>query len=311
MSSLLSTNTNEVRRLKIRSRRLASADFVGSFRSAFRGTGLTFSELQEYQPGDDVRLIDWKASARHNKAFIRSYEEERQLSILAVVDTSRSLYFGSFAKIKSQEESSAHQTEGKFRRAIELVALLSQVARASGDAFGLLTFGRHVEEWLAPKARQHNTERILYKLLQQHEPSRATHINEALQTVEHRLRQRSIIFIISDFLGESALDRISRLSQHHDVITCFVEDPLERALPSIGFVSFADAEGSDFSIVDLGSPAVRKALLQRLLDRKNNFEKEVTKRGAEFFSLQSDAFHDLKHFLDHRNKHLKIRERRR
>lgn len=233
----------ELRRLEFRTRRMMDADLCGQYRSAFRGTGLVYSDVREYQPGDDVKKIHWKISARTGKVYVKSYEEDRQLTVILVVDISRSTMFGT--------------PRSKHDKAFEFAALVSMLAQYNGDTAGLCLFSDEVEEFLPPAKSRSRFQRLVLSLLQERELRPASNLAGALEHVLKHHRRRAVIFVVSDFLCDGYEESLLRLSLKHDVINVLIEHDLDRELPRAGLVRFQDAESGEFLTIDTSSPRVR------------------------------------------------------
>lgn len=236
----------EIKKIELRSKRTINADLMGQYRSAFRGSGLIFSDLREYQPGDDVKNIHWKASARTGKVYVKSYEEDRLLNIIVAIDVSRSTDFG--------------QKRSKHRAAIEFAALLTCLALAHQDAIGLCTFSDNVEEFFPPKRARTQVHRILRRLLEPQELKPATNIAKALRHLSETQKKPSVIFVISDFLSKPYDQELLMLSLKHDVILVMLEDNMDSKLPKAGLVEFEDAENGDRIIIDTNDKTALRQL---------------------------------------------------
>ena len=228
----------ELRRLELLTRRTVDADLIGRYRSAFRGTGLLYSDIREYQPGDDTRRIHWKATARSPRVYVKSYEEDRQLRIVVAIDVSRS------TGVSLSGAGSRH------RRALEFAALISLLAAKSGDCLGLLLFSDHVEKYLPPKKGRGHTQRVLHDIASPRTLAPATNVASALDFLFERERRRSLIFLLSDFYTPPFDDSLRKVARKHDLITVLLDDPSEALMPSVGLVQFEDAESGASRLVD-------------------------------------------------------------
>ncbi|MHC5111609.1 MAG: DUF58 domain-containing protein [Planctomycetota bacterium] len=254
----------KVRQIQIRTSRMVNDVLAGQYHSAFRGRGMEFEEVSPYQYGDDVRLIDWNVSARYGEPFIKKFREERELTVMLVVDASRSGFFGSGNVFKLDV-------------AAELCAVLAFSAIRSNDKVGLILFTDTVEKYVPAKKGTKHVLRIIRELLY-HEPSgRGTDVAEALGFLNRVTIRKSVCFLVSDFLAsgyESAL-RIAR--RRHDLIPITISDPREWELPNVGFIELEDPETGSRTLVDSSSGGVRKrfaAFTSRLReDRASMFRK--------------------------------------
>jgi len=240
----------ELRRLELRTRRNLSADVVGSYRSAFRGSGLVFADLREYEPGDDVKSIHWKATARSQKVFVKSYHEDRNVNLLLCVDVSASTFFGTPKML--------------HKRAFEFAACIALMAQQSGDAVGLLLFGNDIEFFVPPRSGRRAIQHVLLTLLSPRSPSKGTNISAAITHLLTHQKRRSIVFITSDFHAPPFAADLKKLAFRHEVILAHLgyEDPC--FFPRSGLTVFTDPESGEEVSVDLSSAAVREALRKKL-----------------------------------------------
>jgi uncharacterized protein (DUF58 family) len=234
----------KVRQIEIKTRGVVNQIFSGEYHSVFKGRGMEFSEVREYQYGDDVRTIDWNVSARLNHPFVKVFEEERELTVMLVVDFSRSGQFGTVTALKNDI-------------AAEICAVLAFSAIKNNDKVGLLLFTDRIETFVPPKKGRAHILRIIRELISFEPAGTRTNIRQALEYFNHVSKKRSIAFVISDFI-DSGYDRILRiLSRKHDVIAVEVADPREESLPDAGMVKFRDAETGQERWVDTSDPNVR------------------------------------------------------
>ena len=254
----------QVKLIELRTRGLVNSVFTGEYHSVFKGQGMEFAEVREYQPGDEVRSIDWNVTARMRRPFVKRYVEERELTVMLVVDLSGSERFGTQGRFKSELAS-------------ELGAVLGMSAIRNNDRVGAMLFTDRIEHVLPPKKGRRHALRLIRDLLAFEPKGTKTDVSGAMQYLSQMLRQHTIIFIISDFLDADIERPLKRLAQRHDVVAITVEDPSERVLPDIGLVRFADPETGATIDVDTSDAAVRKqfaaataeetAARQRLLRR--------------------------------------------
>jgi len=236
----------QVRLIELRTRGLVNSAFAGEYRSVFKGQGMEFAEVREYQPGDEVRAIDWNVTARMRRPFVRQYEEERELTVMLVVDLSGSERFGTHGRFKSE-------------LATELAAVLALAAVRNNDRVGLVLFSDRVEHVVRPRKGRRHALRLLRDLLVVRAEGNGTNIGAAADHLGRMLSQKAIVFMISDF-ADPALERpLKRLALRHDVVAVTVDDPGERALPDVGLARFVDPETGDTVEVDTSDPEVRRA----------------------------------------------------
>lgn len=237
---LNSEQLKKIRSIEFSTRRLLDDLMSGGFRSSFKGQGVQFSEHRVYVPGDDIRHIDWKVSARTREPLVKKFEEERELSVLLVVDGSASLGLGSNEKTKSEI-------------AIETAGMLAYSAAMSGDKVGLVVFSEVVEKVIPLKKGKTHVSRILAELMESRKRKPGTDISQALETASRLMKHRGIIIIVSDFIDDDYEVSLRRLARRHDVIAIHVYDRIERAFPKIGFLQMIDAESQDAHVVNTKS----------------------------------------------------------
>lgn len=241
----------QVRRIEVRTRRLVDSRFAGEYRSLFKGQGMEFAEVREYQPGDEVRSIDWNVSARMGRPFVKRYVEERELTIMLAIDLSGSSRFGTRARFKHD-------------LAIELAGVLSLAAVRNNDRVGLMLFSDQVEHALpARKGRKHAL-RLIRDLLTVQPKGRGTSFEVAIDRLMRLLPHRSVVFLASDFIAADVEKPLARLAQRHDVIAVTLEDPAERVLPNVGPARLEDPETGEAIEIDTSHPAVRAAFAQQV-----------------------------------------------
>ena len=219
----------KVRQLEIRTRGLVNQVFSGEYHSVFKGRGMAFSEVREYQLGDDVRTIDWNVTARFDHPFVKIFEEERELTVMLLIDMSGSQFFGS---------------QGQLKRdiAVEISAILAFSAMKNSDKVGALLFSDEIEKFIPPRKGQSHALRIVRELIS-FEPRRsATSVRSALEYLNHVLKKRSIVFVISDFLDSGYETALRIAGKRHDLIGIRLLDPREHELPRVGLITFRDAE---------------------------------------------------------------------
>ncbi len=238
-----------VHRIEIRVRRLVNTVFLGEYHSVFRGRGISFSEVREYEPGEDARLIDWNVTARMGYPFIKQYVEERELNVVLAVDVSASSGFGS--------------QRPKQDVAAEICAVLAFSAIRNNDKVALLTFSDTVEQFLPPRTGRQHVLRVVRELVLSRPRGRGTNIAAALIYLGHLLKRRSVIFVVSDFQATGYEAALRVLSRRHDVVAITITDPREMTLPSVGLLELEDAETGQRALVDAGSPGVPAAYTRR------------------------------------------------
>ncbi|MEP6765400.1 MAG: DUF58 domain-containing protein [Gemmatimonadaceae bacterium] len=241
----------QVRRLELRTRRLMDSSFAGEYRSLFKGQGMEFAEVREYQAGDEVRTIDWNVTARMGRPFVKQYVEERELTVMLAVDLSGSSRFGTRSRFKHE-------------LAIEMAGVLTLAAVRNNDRVGLLMFSDRVEHALPPRKGRKHALRLIRDLMTVNPVGRGTDITIATDRLTKLLTHRAVVFFCSDFLSPDLERPLARLAQRHDVIAVTLEDPAERVLPNIGLARLEDPETGERLEIDTSNPAVRKAFSDRV-----------------------------------------------
>ncbi len=226
-----------VRRIEIKTRRLVNDVLAGEYHSVFKGRGMEFEEVREYEPGDDVRTIDWNVTARTGVPHVKRFKEERELTVLLVVDVSASGAFGTSVRQKN-------------RLATEVSALLAFSAIRNNDRVGLVLFTDQVERFIPPKKGREHVLRLIRELLTFTPEHKGTDLAAALDFVGRVQRRRSVVFLLSDFLGEDFDRALRGINRRHDLVTMSITDPLELELPPVGFLELEDAETGEVVIVD-------------------------------------------------------------
>jgi uncharacterized protein (DUF58 family) len=277
----METNLNEilkqVRRIEIRTRRLSSDALDGRFRSVFRGRGMDFDEVREYVPGDEIRSIDWNVTARAGRPFVKKYREERELTIVLVVDVSGSGDFGSGKRTKREIEA-------------EIACVLALSAVKNSDRVGLLLFSDRVERYLPPRKGRIHALRLVREILTCQPESRRTDLGQALDFLDSVTRRRAIVFTISDFQGAEPLalrQSLRKLRRRHDVLALQIHDPRERALPEVGLLTLEDAETGELVEIDTGSQRVRQKFADEARERSELLRRAL--RGESIDGIQIDA----------------------
>ena len=258
----------QVKLLELRTRGLVNSLFTGEYRSVFKGQGMEFAEVREYQPGDEVRSIDWNVTARMQRPYVKRYIEERELTVMLAVDVSGSERFGTRRRFKSEVAS-------------ELAAVLAMCAIRNNDRVGGLMFTDRVEHVVPPRKGRRHALRLIRDILAFEPKGRGTDIGGATEYLNKMLSHKAIIFLVSDFLGANVERPLKLLAQRHDLVAVTVEDPSERVLPNIGLVRLMDPETGQTLDVDTSNPVVRKAFDSRVAD-------EAEKRRHLFRRLAVD-----------------------
>ena len=288
----------KVRQIEIKSNRLVSEVLSGSYQSAFKGQGMDFEEVREYQPGDEVRSIDWNVTAKMGLPFVKQYREERELTILLAVDISESTIFGS-------------ENRSKRERMAELSALLAFSAARNGDKVGLLLFAEEIEQYLPPAKGQKHVLRILREILFFENKTKGTNLNQGLRFINQVMRRRAVVFFLSDFtippaqkvedenMEDLFYKEISSTKRKHDLICAQIQDPHEISLPEVGLTTIEDAESGEVITVDLSDKNFQKEYAAEINRRQSNFNGKLKRRGIETFKFSTTVEFDkaLKEFF--------------
>jgi uncharacterized protein (DUF58 family) len=236
----------KVRKIEIKTRGLSQQVFSGQYHSTFKGRGMAFSEVREYQPGDEIRTIDWNVTARFNHPYVKVFQEERELCVVLLIDISNSQSFGS-------------STQDKRELIAELAAVISFSAGMNNDKIGAILFSDKIEKYIAPKKGRKHILHIISELLNFEPKSKGTNISHALRFFDNVIKKRSIVFLISDFIDRGFEDNIKITNRKHDVVALRVHDRREAILPNIGLVPFTEAESGEVTWVNTSSSSARKA----------------------------------------------------
>ena len=265
----------KVRKIEIKTRRLSNHLFGGEYHSTFKGRGMTFSEVRNYQFGDDVRNIDWNVTARYNEPFVKVFEEERELTMLLAVDVSGSELFGSGEQFKKEIIT-------------EIAATLAFSATQNNDKIGLLLFTDRIELFIPPKKGRSHVLRIIRELLEFEPKGKNTDIAEAMKYLSNVLKKKAILFILSDFMAGDYQHTLKIISGKHDVTGIRVYDEREESIPNIGLVQMLDRETGEMITVNTGSSSVRKAYAAYFREREDYFVDSFRKSGAGTINTRVD-----------------------
>jgi len=258
----------KVRYIEIQTRGIVNDVFSGQYHSVFKGRGMDFAEVREYQFGDDIRTIDWNVSARAGKPYVKVFEEERELTVMLLVDVSSSAEFGTQDRIKGE-------------LAVELCAVLAFSAIKNNDKVGLIIFTDRIEKYLPPKKGKSHVLRVLRELLYFKPEGKKTNISAALEFLSRVLRKRATVFLVSDFISETYEKALQVANKRHDIVAMTIIDPREQKMPDVGLIEFEDAETGETIVVDTADSAVMS-----LFSDKTNEERQ--KREKLFNSMNID-----------------------
>ncbi len=265
----------KVRKIEIKTRRLSNNIFGGEYHSAFKGRGMTFSEVRSYQFGDDVRSIDWNVTARYNEPFVKVFEEERELTLILLVDVSGSELFGTDNVLKKNIVT-------------EISATLAFSALQNNDKVGLILFSDKVELYIPPSKGKTHVLRIIRELIEFKPMSKKTDIAEALQFLIGVIKKKSIAFILSDFLSDEYEKTLKICANKHDVTGIRIYDKMEEIIPNMGIVPMLDQETDEVKLVDTSSSALRKKYQSFNMINSRRFNELFSKNGAGTLNCRTD-----------------------
>ncbi|UCH64479.1 MAG: DUF58 domain-containing protein [Ignavibacterium sp.] len=282
----------QVRQIEIRTKGLVNHLFSGEYHSVFKGRGMEFSEVREYQFGDDIRNIDWNVTARFGHPFIKVFEEERELTVILMVDLSGSLMFGSISKTKR-------------RVAAELSAILAFSALKNNDKVGLILFTDKIEKFVPPRKGNKHVLRVIRDVLSYEPEGNSTDIKSALEYMNGAIKKRSIVFLLSDFMDQGYEKILKAVGKKHDLIGVILDDRRENELPDVGLVKLADAETGQERWIDTSSKRVKNVM------RKTR-EEAINRRNSMFLTSRLDRINVQtgKDYIKPLVQFFRVRERR-
>ncbi len=265
----------QVRRLELRMRRLVNSRFAGEYRSVYKGQGMEFSEVREYQPGDEVRSIDWNVTARLQKPYVKRYVEERELTVLLLIDCSASAHFGTRSRLKDDV-------------ALEVAAVLGLSALRNNDRVGVVAFTERIEHAVPPRKGRRHGLRLLRDLLALRPIGRRTDIALACEQAQRHLSHRSLVFVISDCRDPGAEPALRRLAARHEVVVITVDDPVEKKLPAAGVLVLADPETGERVEIDSGDKAFRARYESAAASAEADRIAMLTRSGVTSIALKTN-----------------------
>lgn len=281
----------KVRRIEIKTKGLSKHIFAGEYQSAFKGRGMSFSEVRGYQYGDDVRNIDWNVTARTGDPHVKVFEEERELTVMLLVDISKSSFFGTVKQMKNELIT-------------EICAVLAFSATTNNDKVGLLLFSDQIEKFIPPKKGKHHILRIIRELLDTRPQGQGTDLSQALQYFNNMVKKRSICFLLSDFLADGYERALAVAGRRHDLIGMHLFDPREKDLPDMGLIRAYDAETGQTNWLDTSSRKVRKHYHDWYASHMDYFQSAFRKSNADVISVETtdDYVLALRRFFESRGK---------
>lgn len=265
----------KVRKIEIKTRRLSDHIFGGEYHSTFKGRGMTFSEVRQYQFGDDVRSIDWNVTARYNEPYIKVFEEERELTMMLVADVSGSEFFG---------------TDQQFKNEIitEIAATLAFSAMQNNDKIGLILFTDEVELFIPPKKGKSHVLRIIRELLEFKPKSKKTDLAQAIKFLSSVMKKKAITFILSDFITDGYEHTLKIAANKHDITGIRIYDQREEAIPSLGMVQIEDEETGELKLINTSSKKIRRNYEAYYKDRVAYYEETFKRSGSGVINVRTD-----------------------
>lgn len=266
----------KVRKIEIKTKGLSRNIFAGEYHSAFKGRGMAFSEVREYQYGDDIRNLDWNVTARYNHPFVKIYEEERELTVMLLIDVSGSREFGTVERLKKNV-------------IVEISAILSFSAISNNDKIGVIFFSDRIEKFIPPQKGRTHTLRIIRELIEFEPVSRKTDITQALRYLTNAMKRRVTVFVVSDFMVNipELEQSLSIANNKHDVVALHIYDERETELPAIGMVKLKDAETGQYLWVDTSSKQVRDSYADYWSKKKKQLDLLLKKTGLDYISIST------------------------
>ena len=265
-----------VRKIEIKTRGLSKNIFAGEYHSAFKGRGMTFSEVREYQYGDDIRNIDWNVTARHNRPYVKIFEEERELTVMLMIDVSASRNFGTISKLKKNQIT-------------EIAAVLAFSAIQNNDKIGVIFFSDKIEKFIPPKKGRTHILHIIRELIEFYPEDKQTDIEQALEYMTNSIKKRCTCFVISDFIDEHDFAHaLAIANRKHDVVALRVYDPRENQLPPVGMMYLRDAETGEQMWVDTSDKKLREAYEKYAFVREKELDAIFKRSGVDVANIRSD-----------------------
>jgi uncharacterized protein (DUF58 family) len=265
----------KIRRIEIRTKKLVNDLFSGEYHSSFKGQGMEFEEVRQYEPGDDIRLIDWNVTARTGYPHIKKFREERELSVVLLVDASSSGQFGTRERFKNEI-------------AAELSALLAFSAIKNNDKVGMIIFTDSIEKFIPPQKGRAHVLRLIREILYFKPTGRGTDIGGALEYFNRVIKRRSVVFLISDFLSEGFYKPLQIANNKHDIIAVKITDPRETGFDSIGLIELEDAETGEVYMIDTASKEFRREFAARAQEDTFNLKKGFQLINLDFINIRTD-----------------------
>ncbi|MBI5678477.1 MAG: DUF58 domain-containing protein [Planctomycetes bacterium] len=282
----------KIQQIQIHTRRLVNEAFVGEYHSVFKGRGMEFDEVREYQPGDEIRTIDWNVTARMGRPFIKRYVEERELTVMLLVDVSASGNFGSIKHLKNEV-------------ATEICAILALSAIKNNDKVGMIMFTDKIEKFIPPKKGPKHVLRVIREHLCSQPTGKGTNISVALEYLNKITHRRTISFIVSDFIANDYAHAVRIANKRHDMIAITIVDPREQELPNVGFIELRDAESDEILLLDTAD-----SLARREFGALNNRRRQEQSRLFRSMGVDEILINTNRHHVEPIVRFFRIREKR-
>jgi uncharacterized protein (DUF58 family) len=281
----------KVRKIEIKTKGLSKQIFSGEYHSAFKGRGMSFSEVRDYQYGDDVRNIDWNVTARTGSPHVKVFEEEIELTVMLLIDVSKSSFFGSVKQTKNEINA-------------EIAAVLAFSALNNNDKVGVLFFSNKIEKYLPPKKGKQHVLRIIRELINLEPENNGTNIGMALEYLNNLIKKRCICFVLSDFLTKDYEAPLKIAKRRHDVVGIHIIDPREEAIPNVGLIRAVDSETGDTRWIDSNSKSVRENYSNWFNSHMSYFKNTFLKTGADSVTIRTNESYvnKLLEFFKRRSK---------
>lgn len=283
----------KMKRIQFRMKSLATEVFAGNYESAFKGRGIEFEEVRPYQAGDDVRTIDWNVTARTGEPFVKLFREERELTLMFLVDVSASMRFGTVSQFKSEI-------------AAEVTALLAYTALKNNDKIGLIIFSDHVEHYIPPKKGHAHIWRVIRDILSHKSKAKQTDLSLPLEYLNGIAKRKVSAFLISDFLGDGYEKMLKQTARHHDLIAVSITDPKEASISNVGLIELQDAENEDVLLIDTVKNNLRHKWSQIMQSEHKKRDQLFKRAGVDHIVLDTSG-----NYVDPIIRFFKARERRR
>ncbi len=282
----------KIRQIEIRTRHLVNDVFSGEYHSVFKGRGMEFAEVREYEPGDEIRSIDWNVTARLGRPYVKRFIEERELTVILMADVSASGHFGTASQLKSEITA-------------EICALLAYAAIKNNDRVGLLMFTDQIEQFIPPKKGRTHILRVIREVLYARPEHTGTDIAQALEYLNRLLTRKAIIFLISDFLTADYTKPLRAASKRHDVVAITVADPRELSLPGVGLIELEDAESGEEVLIDTGDPEWRRQYAEYNAAVRSERDRQFSITGVDAIHIRTDQ-----PYIDPLLQFFRLRERK-